>query len=85
MSGRAGGRQREPWEDPSVDMVGQEGDSEMFKELSPTAERRTVKGGGKPGLPTQGQVGGSVALPQGLWPPPTPRARPISCHESFQA
>lgn len=43
MSGRAGGRQRGPWKDPRVDMVAQEGDSEMFKELSPTADK-TVKG-----------------------------------------
>lgn len=64
MSGRAGGRQREPWEDHSVDMVGQEGDSEMFKELSPTAER-TVKGAGEPELLTQGQARGLSCSPPG--------------------
>ena len=75
MSGRAGGRQREPWEDHSVDMVGQEGDSEMFKELSPTAERRTVKGGGDPGLLTQGQAGALSCSPPGAVASPHPQSQ----------
>ena len=42
-------RQRGPREDHRVDMVAHEGDSKIFKELNPTADK-TVKGGSKQGL-----------------------------------